>query len=191
MCVCVCVCPLWNHQPEHPQFLTMKTTNLTASEPCFWRGKRGKLSILTLAFPLCFESFHSILFGTTSLSVCCMFKPSLSIRSFPLAFEIAQVFPIREKMTWSSFFLYPLFLLSYISNILKERSKFIVPPFSPHLNPWHTLVWCPISALFVYAYKLFFNWKNRRNNKEKHNKYPHNQQLLLSHFSRIWLCATP
>ena len=120
-----------------------------------------------------------------------MFKPSLSIRSFPLAFEIAQVFPIREKMTWPSFFLYPLFLFSYISNILKERSKFIVPPFSPHLNPWHTLVWCPISALFVYAYKLFFIWKNRRNNKEKHNKYPHNQQLLLSHFSRIWLCATP
>ena len=67
MCVCVCVCALWNHQPEHPQFLITKTTNLTASEPCFLMWKER-------------QAVHS----NTGLSLCALNPSTLSfLEQFP------------------------------------------------------------------------------------------------------------
>ena len=65
--VCVCVCALWNHQPEHPQFLITKTTNLTASEPCFLMWKER-------------QAVHS----NTGLSLCALNPSTLSfLEQFP------------------------------------------------------------------------------------------------------------
>lgn len=62
VCVCVRACALWNYQPEHPQFLTTKTTNLTASEPCFLTWKERQAVHSNTGLSLCALNPHTLSF---------------------------------------------------------------------------------------------------------------------------------
>lgn len=166
----------------------MKTAKLptSASPHVSFPPVEEKLSILTQAL-LCFGCFHFIFLWTVSPSVSCIFRLSLSIWSFSLAFKHAQVFPGKEHLTQPSSIFQSIFLLPFPAKCLETMVQTHRPPFLSFTSLLSTLQSDVHSEFLLFIFTNFLVLKNTKENQRHYNKYLCNQLKFLKcqHFSHL------